>query len=367
MSTSADRGPRRRRSQPKIRIKREESPGIPEQSFTSRLLHVPVEIFFDLLSTTLRLLHPLVPYFIPLFIAAFVFPILVLFSVSAGWYVWKNVAVGWETQLYLQYGDGPVPYAEAYLPALVPAQPYDISLHLTVPASESNYALGNFMSSLTLTTPANQTLAYVRRPALVLPPSSRLPLPIPFFSADPTTTSVHLHLLSSYVSGTRNVLAKVELGRKDAWKSIGKGEGRELTVMSASLRGVVVHKGVRGLVSRYPVISASIASSIFLIASFAAFAACMLPLLASVRYDEPSSEGASKPAGLPAPATVLPEDEKPPRRRKSTRRSGSRAGRAQETTGVPESAMPPANDGASTPLRRRRSRLSDSGVLSESE
>ncbi|EPQ60528.1 hypothetical protein GLOTRDRAFT_68241 [Gloeophyllum trabeum ATCC 11539] len=363
-----ERHSHRRRSQGKVQVKLEDQVGSPDQSLTSRVLQVPVNLFFDLLSTAFRLLRPLVPYIVPLAIAGFIIPVLVLFSASAGWYVWKNVAVGWETELYLQYGDGPVPYAETALPPLVPLQPYDISLRLVVPATESNYALGNFMSSLRLTSPANETLTSVRRPALVLPPSKKLP--IPFFSSKPDTTGVELHLLSSFVPGARNTFARVELGRNDAWKSIGSGQGRELTVVSASLTGVLVHKGVRGLVTRYPIISASIASSIFLVASFAAFAACMLPVLASRVPEEPPAEGEKN--AIAPPAALGPEpgaDEKPTRRRRTSRRSRSHASRTHEATPAaeaPESAIPSANDGQ-TPLRRRRSRLSDSNVQSESD
>jgi hypothetical protein len=56
------------------------------------------------------------------------------------------------------------PYAEVNLPKLVTGQPYDISLHLVIPACESNFALGNFMTTLTLSTLANETLTTVRRP-----------------------------------------------------------------------------------------------------------------------------------------------------------------------------------------------------------
>ena len=48
-------------------------------------------------------------------------------------------------------------------------QPYDISLQLTVPASSSNLALGNFMTSLSITTPQkDEVLAYARKPVRVL-------------------------------------------------------------------------------------------------------------------------------------------------------------------------------------------------------
>jgi hypothetical protein len=49
----------------------------------------------------------------------------------------------------------------------VPQQRYDISVQLEIPLTESNLALGNFMTSLWLTTPANKTLISVRRPVSI--------------------------------------------------------------------------------------------------------------------------------------------------------------------------------------------------------
>ncbi len=62
------------------------------------------------------------------------------------------------------YSDGRSPYAEVALPNIVAQQPYDIWLHLVVPASESNLALGNFMATLTLASTSNNTLAVTRKP-----------------------------------------------------------------------------------------------------------------------------------------------------------------------------------------------------------
>ena len=56
-----------------------------------------------------------------------------------------------------------MPYAEAPLPALVPRHPYDLSLDLVVPTTEANIALGNFMTTLALTSTSNETLASARR------------------------------------------------------------------------------------------------------------------------------------------------------------------------------------------------------------
>ena len=58
--------------------------------------------------------------------------------------------------------DGRPPYAEVELPPMTTGQPYDISLHLIVPAMQSNYELGNFMSTLIISTFDNETVASVR-------------------------------------------------------------------------------------------------------------------------------------------------------------------------------------------------------------
>jgi hypothetical protein len=80
------------------------------------------------------------------------------------------------------------PYASVSLPTLVPLQRYDISLRLTIPATETNYALGNFMTSLTLTTPSNKTLASVRRPVSLCHSASNLSLiTITDYRVSPTT------------------------------------------------------------------------------------------------------------------------------------------------------------------------------------
>lgn len=64
--------------------------------------------------------------------------------------------------------DGLSPYAEVALPNIITRQPYDISVHLVVPATEPNFSLGNFMTTLTLATSSNRTLAHVRKPVRVI-------------------------------------------------------------------------------------------------------------------------------------------------------------------------------------------------------
>ena len=60
--------------------------------------------------------------------------------------------------------DGAIPHAEIALWNVAPNQPYDISLHLVVPANEANVALGNFMASLTIVGSSNNTIAETRKP-----------------------------------------------------------------------------------------------------------------------------------------------------------------------------------------------------------
>lgn len=77
--------------------------------------------------------------------------------------------------------------------------------------------------------------------ALVIPPTaSRLP-----FSRTPRLLQLTVPLTSSLITGVSRVKAHIELGRKDSWKSLGRGEGRELSVHEASLRGVVRPQGLR--------------------------------------------------------------------------------------------------------------------------
>lgn len=143
----------------------------------------PMQLGLDLVWAVLRLFQPLAPHLIPLAVFSATLPLILFLSFGSGYLVWKSVAVSWETDIYLQYGcvtrrqrdecmskaypryrEGGSPYAEVMLPNIVAQQPYDISLHLVVPASEANFALGNFMATLTLLTPSNATIATAHRP-----------------------------------------------------------------------------------------------------------------------------------------------------------------------------------------------------------
>jgi len=302
-------------------------------------------------------LRPIAPQLIPLTIFLLLIPLILLLSVFAGWIVWKNVAVGWETTLDLQYGDGIPPYAEGFLPNIVPQQRYDISLHLVVPAIEANFALGNFMTTLRLSTPSNQTLTYIRRPSIAIPPKTGS---IPLLSSKPSLVDMNVPLLTSYAAGTTQVVAYLTLGRKDGWRSLGSGEGREISVLSASLRGEIRHHGVRGLVTRFPLVSAFISAITFLIISSLIIAACLLPTMrwqdniASLLDTVPSEpdERLPPPGRREDDDGASSDDEKLRKRRRRSRRRKSRSAsqkpdiKAEATTTI----IPPA-DSRSTPTR----------------
>lgn len=59
---------------------------------------------YQILSLIGRGARPVAPVIIPVAICTIAIPILLLFSLSSGFYVWKSVAVGWAAPLYLQYG-----------------------------------------------------------------------------------------------------------------------------------------------------------------------------------------------------------------------------------------------------------------------
>ncbi|KAI0051650.1 hypothetical protein FA95DRAFT_1533918 [Auriscalpium vulgare] len=314
------------------------------RSYLWGALTAPVRLAFALLGLAVR---PVAAQLIPAAVLLFLIPLLIAPALFAGIYVWTSVPTGWTQPLYLVYGDGQPPYAEVPLSDISVVHPYDISLHLDVPATDANYALGNFMTSLTLVGSSNRTIKSVRRPAIVLPSKALL-------WTRRSVVPLDIRFLSAFTPGTRIVSARVELGRRDGWRSLGSGEGRELSVLAASLHGVVLHRGLRGLVSRYPLISALTAATTFLIVSALVLAACLLPSF-RWRYDDdekaPPSPVKSERDLIKKPSQEV-LGEKSARRRRSFKRSQS-----QE----PEIAMAdiPFAESTSAPLRRRRSKLSE--------
>ncbi|KAA1467910.1 hypothetical protein DENSPDRAFT_833073 [Dentipellis sp. KUC8613] len=309
--------------------------------------------------------RPATPPVVSFSILLIVTPILFLISLVSGIYVWRNIAIGWEAPIYLQYGDGLPPYAEVALPPISAVHPYDISLGLVVPTTEANFALGNFMVTLTLATPSNRTLTALRRPAIVLPEK---PSVVRFLSGRPSTTSLKIPLLSAYVSGTSSVVARVELGRRDGWKSLGHGEGRELSVLSASVVGTLIHRGIRGIISRYPVFSGLISAGAFLVISFI-FLVVQIFLIPSLQWkasrmglEVPTSPGFLEDSEDKKPIKEVSEERQARRRRLS---KGSRTRKVKIESDLDADAPAsqiPSPDTSEISLRRRRS-----GVWSDSE
>jgi hypothetical protein len=200
------------------------------------------------------------------------------------------------------------------------------------------------MATLSLSTPSNTTLVTVSRPAIALPPK-RAAFSL---SAVPRLIDLDLPLLSSHVPASSRMNARIDLGRRDGWKTLGTGEGRELSVWNAALRGAVRRRGIRGLVSRFPLTFALAASAAFFSLSVVVLAACILP-------------AAQWPVSMDqTPNASEPGDDRPVRVRKRPRRNA--AGESRATSTVYKSEDIPV-DGF--PLKRRRSRTSD--VLLDSE
>jgi len=175
------------------------------------------------------------------------------------------VPVGWKVEAYLQYGDAVNPFAVTQLPPIFANQPYDISLHLVLPATEANYALGNFMTTLRLSTTYNETLTTVHRSTALVPPhTSNLKK---FVLGSHSIIKFDIPLLSQFVAGSTNIIAYLELGRPDAWKNVGSGQQREVSVAEATLQGTVRPTGIRAIRARYPRLTTFLSTCIFFFVS----------------------------------------------------------------------------------------------------
>ncbi|KAF9015526.1 hypothetical protein BDQ17DRAFT_1341224 [Cyathus striatus] len=215
-------------------------------------------------------IRPYSPHIIPILVYVSFLPLISTLSFLSGLFVWQNLAVSWEAPLYLQYGDGIPPYALASVPDLIASQSYSVSLRLVVPTTESNLGLGNFMTNLVLTSTSNQTLSSSRRAAIVLSEQS-------FFFRKKDTTQIFIPLIPSFTPMMTKVLARVEIGRRDGWTSLGKGEGRELNVIYAQLRGVAIPRGISGIAMRFPLTVSLISGAIFFVILSSIVGLCILP------------------------------------------------------------------------------------------
>ncbi|KIY45757.1 hypothetical protein FISHEDRAFT_11426, partial [Fistulina hepatica ATCC 64428] len=221
----------------------------------------------------LETLRPYTFQIVPVATWVLLIPLVTFFSTIAGFYVWKSASISWSYPLYLQYGDGSSPYAQTVITDLVARQRYDVSLSLVVPANDANIALGNFMTSLTLATTSNHTIAAARRPGNVMPPRKSW-----LFSTS-VTRILTIPLMESFIPGTSAVSAFVEVGRHDRWAPLNGGLEKEITVQEASLHGVVHQHGIRGLISRFPSAAGIVAGLIFFITCTTVIGTCVIPVL----------------------------------------------------------------------------------------
>ena len=119
---------------------------------------------------------------------------------------------------------------------------------------------------------------------MLLPPTTALP--IPFIKQRLIQHSVVL--LNSFKPSSSRTYGRIQLGREDSWKTLGPGEGRELTVFSTELRGAVRPKGLQTITSRFPLTLAfASAMSFFFVSGFI----CMLCMLPSGPWSTSETEG----------------------------------------------------------------------------
>ncbi|EUC53807.1 adipose-regulatory protein, putative [Rhizoctonia solani AG-3 Rhs1AP] len=243
-----------------------------------------------------------------LHVAAFttILPALLAISVGAGITVVNLIPTGWHTDLWMQYGEQPTPFARTSLPPLTPGQPYDISLSLQVPFTPENLALGNFMTKLILTDAKNTTVATANRPSLVL---RRQAYWIPLLMGSPQVEIINVPLVENWSPSSQpgNLLghgvavargashqgfhAFIAVGRSDAWKSLGSGQGKELSIVRATLHGHVKLSGLRGFFARHKLLLFMLTTAIFFAASTGAAIVFYLLLAPSLSADDDIAAG----------------------------------------------------------------------------
>lgn len=318
-----------------------------------------ISLLYGFVVNVISALRPYAPQLVPILVFAFFVPLAILLSAFAGYIVWTNLSVSWESPLHFQYGDGVPPYAQLIIPSLVPTQRYDVAVNLLLPASQSNLALGNFMTTLTLSTLANKTIASVRRPAIAVASRSA------FFFTSSNLVRLQIPLLSSFVAGSSSLAAIVEVGRRDGWTSLAEGQGRELSVLSASLQGLAVPHGVRGLAIRFPLTASLLAAFLFLAILALILGSCTLPSVIRISLQQ-LDNAKTYPRIKSEPLRPIPEV-KPTRRRRKSRSSRSSSERRKVKAEAPSITIPPPTAGATDRLRRRPSSSKGTDGFSDSD
>lgn len=75
-----------------------------EQYNSPDILATPLRLSGVLFSRGSQHVKHVAPQLITFLVCLLLVPLVIFLSVFAGWFVWKNVAVGWEAPVYLQYG-----------------------------------------------------------------------------------------------------------------------------------------------------------------------------------------------------------------------------------------------------------------------
>ena len=188
----------------------------------------------------------------------------------------------------------------------------------------------------------------------------------------PGTSKLKVPLVDNFATGSSLVIAKIDLGRRDGWKGIGRGEGRELSVYSATLRGTLKHRGVRfvlvksqqlrvrsqrdpfrGLVSRFPVFFGLVAGATFFFISSSCLAILLLPMVYWTGRPKPedlspvrsnfSPKRESKSPGPPKPRSRVryEDDEKKLRRQRQYTAGGAGSSRSRSSKSSRRSLVRP--------------------------
>lgn len=167
--------------------------------------------------------------------------------------------------------------------------------------------VGNFMTSISITNPANVTLASSSRPSLIFPqPLALTPL---FYSGVLSTRTLLVPLLegfsaSSYLSSLR---ARLQVGRQDGWTSVGRGEGKELVIVEAFARGKPRLSGIRGFFAKHSLLLLAGTTAAFFVATSFATLAAYLYFAPSLKFSPTPLPLSSSSESEPLKA-IKPED-----------------------------------------------------------
>ena len=63
-----------------------------------------ISLLYGFVVNVISTLRPYAPQLVPILVFAFFVPLAILLSAFAGYIVWTNLSVSWESSLYFQYG-----------------------------------------------------------------------------------------------------------------------------------------------------------------------------------------------------------------------------------------------------------------------